>query len=93
MRQQADNKSIDILILAAGLGTRMKSGYAKVLHKLDGRPFIAHVCRTAQALAPRKIIVVIGHQGDEVMAAVNRDRKSTRLNSSHEWISRMPSSA
>ena len=73
MRQQADNKSIDILILAAGLGTRMKSGYAKVLHKLDGRPFIAHVCRTAQALAPRKIIVVIGHQGDEVMAAVNRE--------------------
>nr|MBA3440655.1 NTP transferase domain-containing protein [Pyrinomonadaceae bacterium] len=44
---------LDVLILAAGLGTRMRSRTAKVLHKLDGRPLIAHVCRTAAALSPR----------------------------------------
>ena len=58
------------MILAAGLGTRMRSDLAKVLHKLDGRPLINHVSRTATALAPESIYVVIGHQGDEVKAAV-----------------------
>ncbi len=61
---------LDVLILAAGLGTRMRSNLAKVLHRLDGRPLINHVCRTATALAPRKIYVVIGHQGEEVKNAV-----------------------
>lgn len=61
---------LDVLILAAGLGTRMKSEKAKVLHKLGGKPLIAHVCRTASSLDPRKIYVVVGHQADEVKAAV-----------------------
>lgn len=63
-------KTLDVLILAAGLGTRMRSNLAKVLHRLDGRPLIAHVCRTAAALAPRKVHVVIGHQGENVKTAV-----------------------
>lgn len=62
--------NLDVLILAAGLGTRMRSNLAKVLHRLDGRPLINHVCRTATALAPRKIYVVIGHQGEDVRSAV-----------------------
>src|SRR3990170_3235498 len=66
----SEQKSLDVLILAAGLGTRMRSNLAKVLHQLDGRPLINHVCRTATALAPRKIYVVIGHQGDDVKKAV-----------------------
>jgi bifunctional UDP-N-acetylglucosamine pyrophosphorylase/glucosamine-1-phosphate N-acetyltransferase len=61
---------LDVIILAAGQGTRMKSGLAKVLHKLDGRPLIAHVCRTAAKLKPRQIYVVIGHQAEQVEAAV-----------------------
>lgn len=65
-----EQKTLDVLILAAGLGTRMRSNLAKVLHKLDGRPLINHVCRTATALAPRKVYVVIGHQGEEVKQAV-----------------------
>jgi bifunctional UDP-N-acetylglucosamine pyrophosphorylase/glucosamine-1-phosphate N-acetyltransferase len=65
-----EQKTLDVLILAAGLGTRMRSNLAKVLHKLDGRPLINHVCLTATALAPRKIYVVIGHQGDDVKTAV-----------------------
>jgi bifunctional UDP-N-acetylglucosamine pyrophosphorylase/glucosamine-1-phosphate N-acetyltransferase len=67
------NRELDILILAAGLGTRMKSNKAKVLHKLDGRPLIAHVCRTAQSLNPRRIFVVVGHQGEDVGAAVRAE--------------------
>lgn len=65
-----EQRPLNVLILAAGLGTRMKSDLAKVLHKLDGRPLINHVCRTATALAPESIYVVIGHQGDEVKTAV-----------------------
>jgi len=63
---------IDVLVLAAGLGTRMKSGRAKVLHRLDGRALIAHVCERAAALAPRWICVVVGHQAESVMTAVNQ---------------------
>jgi bifunctional UDP-N-acetylglucosamine pyrophosphorylase/glucosamine-1-phosphate N-acetyltransferase len=65
--------TLDILVLAAGLGTRMKSGMAKVLHKLGGRPLIAHVCRTATLLGPRAIYVVVGHQADAVRVAVEAE--------------------
>lgn len=68
-----EHRPLDVLILAAGLGTRMRSDLAKVLHEVDGRPLISHVCRTAASLAPEKIYVVIGHQGDEVRRAVLRE--------------------
>ena len=64
------SKELNVLILAAGLGTRMRSEVAKVLHQLDGRPLINHVCRTASALGPKKIYVVVGHQAEDVKAAV-----------------------
>ena len=72
MEQEISNQQpiLDVLILAAGLGTRMRSNLAKVLHKIDGRPMVNHVCRTATALAPRKIYVVIGHHGEDVKKAV-----------------------
>src|SRR5436190_20876209 len=82
MPVQSSSKSIanfDILILAAGLGTRMKSGLAKVLHKLDGRPLIAHVCRTAAQLNPKGIYVVVGHQADEVQAAAENELGADRV--------------
>jgi bifunctional UDP-N-acetylglucosamine pyrophosphorylase / glucosamine-1-phosphate N-acetyltransferase len=66
----SEQKALDVLILAAGLGTRMRSNLAKVLHRLDGRPLINHVCRTAAALAPRTVYIVIGHQGEDVKTAV-----------------------
>jgi bifunctional UDP-N-acetylglucosamine pyrophosphorylase / glucosamine-1-phosphate N-acetyltransferase len=55
--------------MAAGLGTRMKSRRAKVLHELAGRPLIAHVVGTAKSLDPETILVVVGHQADEVEQA------------------------
>ena len=66
---------LDILILAAGLGTRMRSATAKVLHELGGRPLIAHVCRAAAALqkGQRPVYVVVGHQAEEVKRAVEEE--------------------
>ncbi len=55
--------------MAAGLGTRMKSNRAKVLHELGGSPLIAHVVRAAKALDPQAILVVVGHQAEEVARA------------------------
>src|SRR3712207_6321831 len=67
---QTGSSPLDILILAAGLGTRMRSNTAKVLHRLGGRPLIAHVCRTASALQKdvRPVHVVVGHQAGEAQA-------------------------
>jgi bifunctional UDP-N-acetylglucosamine pyrophosphorylase/glucosamine-1-phosphate N-acetyltransferase len=64
---------LDVLILAAGLGTRMRSRTAKVLHKLGGRPLIAHVAREAAALTSRPIHVVVGHQAEQVATAVREE--------------------
>ena len=57
------------IVLAAGLGTRMRSARAKVLHELGGEPMIARVMRSLAPLAPAPLVVVVGHQGDEVAAA------------------------
>ncbi len=51
----------------------MKSARAKVLHKIGGLPLITHVGRTAKALGPRKIYVIVGHQAAEVEAAVSEE--------------------
>lgn len=63
----------DVMILAAGLGTRMKSSRAKVLHELLGRPMISYIVRTVSKLAPEAVIVVVGHQADEVERAVRQE--------------------
>lgn len=69
---------LDVLILAAGLGTRMRSRTAKVLHQLAGRPLIAHVCHTAAALTKRPLYIVVGHQAEAVEAAVRDELKDER---------------
>ncbi|TAK88083.1 MAG: UDP-N-acetylglucosamine diphosphorylase/glucosamine-1-phosphate N-acetyltransferase [Betaproteobacteria bacterium] len=60
---------LDIIVLAAGQGKRMRSRLPKVLHPLAGRPLLAHVLQSAQALKPRKIVVVHGHGAERVRAA------------------------
>jgi len=61
--------ALDIIVLAAGLGKRMRSELPKVLHPLAGRPLLAHVLEAAQSLSPRKTIVVHGHGAERVRAA------------------------
>ncbi|MBR9812919.1 UDP-N-acetylglucosamine diphosphorylase/glucosamine-1-phosphate N-acetyltransferase [bacterium] len=60
---------LHIIILAAGQGTRMRSALPKVLQPLAGRPLLAHVIDSAQALEPAHIHVVVGHGADAVRAA------------------------
>ena len=62
---------VTVVILAAGLGTRMKSRRAKVLHEAGGRTLIEHTVDTALSLAePEHVFVVVGHQADQVRGAV-----------------------
>lgn len=56
------------IVLAAGMGTRMRSAHPKVLHELAGEPMIGRVMRALAPLAPAPLVVVIGHKGDEVAA-------------------------
>jgi UDP-N-acetylglucosamine diphosphorylase/glucosamine-1-phosphate N-acetyltransferase len=62
-------KNVSVIILAAGLGTRMKSDKAKVLHEIQGRPMIAHVLTAACDVAGNDVIVVVGHQAQRVKEA------------------------
>ena len=65
------NAMLDVIILAAGRGTRMRSPIPKVLHPLAGRPLLAHVLDTARALNPEAVHVVVGHGADEVISTLN----------------------
>ena len=62
---------VTVVILAAGLGTRMKSRMAKVLHRAGGKTLIEHAVATALEIAPaERIFVVVGHQAERVRAAI-----------------------
>src|SRR4051812_39583550 len=64
-------KPLSIVILAAGLGTRMKSRKAKVLHRAGGKALVEHVVDSALELTtPDRVFVVVGHQADEVRRAL-----------------------
>ncbi len=68
------NNDVAVVILAAGLGTRMKSRRAKVLHRAGGDTLVGHAVEIALGSAPaERIFVVVGHQAEEVQQAV-RDR-------------------
>ncbi|KXU94443.1 bifunctional N-acetylglucosamine-1-phosphate uridyltransferase/glucosamine-1-phosphate acetyltransferase [Caballeronia megalochromosomata] len=61
---------MNIVILAAGMGKRMRSALPKVLHSLAGKPLLAHVIDTARTLSPTRLVVVVGHGADKVREAV-----------------------
>lgn len=65
--------SLDIVILAAGQGTRMRSALPKVLHPIAGKSMLGHVIDTARQLKPQSIQVVIGHGADKVREQLAAD--------------------
>ncbi|MEZ5570600.1 MAG: bifunctional UDP-N-acetylglucosamine diphosphorylase/glucosamine-1-phosphate N-acetyltransferase GlmU [Halioglobus sp.] len=62
---------LEVVILAAGQGTRMKSRLPKVLHTVGGIPLLEHVIRTASVLKPGVIHVVVGHGSEQVQQALS----------------------
>jgi bifunctional UDP-N-acetylglucosamine pyrophosphorylase/glucosamine-1-phosphate N-acetyltransferase len=61
-----DARAALVVVLAAGAGTRMKSGLAKVLHPVLGIPLLGHVLRAASETNPEHVVVVVGHQREQV---------------------------
>ncbi|WP_433737930.1 bifunctional UDP-N-acetylglucosamine diphosphorylase/glucosamine-1-phosphate N-acetyltransferase GlmU [Pseudomonas putida] len=65
--------SLEIVILAAGQGTRMRSALPKVLHPIAGNSMLGHVIHSARQLNPQRIHVVIGHGADSVRERLAAD--------------------
>ena len=61
--------AVDVVVMAAGKGTRMKSAVPKVLHRLGGRALLDHVVAAAAGLSPRRLVVVTGHGAEQVGGA------------------------
>ena len=86
---------LQVVILAAGKGTRMRSALPKVLQPLAGQPLLAHVLRTAQLLQAERRIVVVGHGADAVQArfdgaGVDFALQSPQLGTGHAVLQAAP---
>ena len=90
------NQNVAIIILAAGLGTRMKSDKAKVLHTVLDKPMITYVTEAAVAVAGKEVIVVVGHQADKVREIVLQteevkfSHQNKQLGTGHAVMCAMP---
>lgn len=67
---QTDRAQTAVIVLAAGSGTRMKSATPKMLHHVCGRSMLGHALHAAAGIEPDAIVVVVGHQREQVSAAV-----------------------
>ena len=82
-----NNKPLDIVIMAAGKGTRMKSATPKVLQQLAHQGLVQHVLDTAAQLQARKVVVITGHGAEQVEAALlQTDEAAPR----REFVRQMP---
>ena len=73
---------MEIVVLAAGKGTRMHSDAPKVMHKIGGKPMLEHVLDTANELNPTRIHVVIGFGGEMVQSAMAEHLAADKIN----WV-------
>ncbi len=85
----------DIVILAAGKGTRMKSELPKVLHCLAGRPLLQHVVDTARMVDDANILVVTGHGAEQVQSVISTDHlicieQTEQLGTAHAVLQALP---
>lgn len=71
--------SINLVILAAGKGTRMKSDSAKVLHKVAGAPLLIHAMKAAASLEAQNTVIVAGHEAEAVSAAALAYDETARI--------------
>lgn len=86
---------LEVIVLAAGRGTRMRSSLPKVLHTLAGKPMIRHVLDTARRVAAKKLHVVVGHGAEQVCQAVAADDVTTyvqpeQLGTGHATLAASP---
>ncbi len=86
---------LDVVILAAGKGTRMYSDIPKVLHPLAGRPLVSHVIDTARGLGAQRIVMVYGHGANAVRDALDaRDVEfvvqEPQLGTGHAMLQALP---
>ncbi|ABG03861.1 glucosamine-1-phosphate N-acetyltransferase / UDP-N-acetylglucosamine pyrophosphorylase [Rubrobacter xylanophilus DSM 9941] len=73
MAQAGSASPLFAVVLAAGKGTRMKSNRAKVLHTLCGVPMVNYVIGAIRPLVPERLLVVVGHQAEQVRAVLPED--------------------
>ncbi len=82
------------MILAAGIGKRMQSQRAKVLHEVGGKPMVCHVVHAVRQARVERIIIVAGHQYDQVQAVVGNDveyaRQTEPLGTGHALLQAAP---
>ena len=71
--------ALDVVVMAAGKGTRMRSRIPKVLHRLAGRALIQHVLDTAAGLQARRVVVVTGHGAAQVEDALAQSARTSAL--------------
>jgi len=86
---------LEVIILAAGKGSRMQSTLPKVLHALAGAPLLQHVVNTAKKLNPHAIHVVVGHEADAVRAAFSQEslrfhEQADQLGTGHAVMQAIP---
>ncbi|MBP9800896.1 MAG: NTP transferase domain-containing protein, partial [Sterolibacterium sp.] len=86
---------MNIVILAAGQGKRMRSDLPKVLHPLAGKPLLAHVITTARSLKPSMICVVYGHGGEQVRERLTAQgitwvKQEQQLGTGHAVLQALP---
>ncbi|MCB2021023.1 MAG: bifunctional UDP-N-acetylglucosamine diphosphorylase/glucosamine-1-phosphate N-acetyltransferase GlmU [Burkholderiaceae bacterium] len=87
--------ALDIVIMAAGKGTRMKSALPKVMHRLAGRSLLQHVLDTAAQLGADRIVTITGHGADRVESAVAAPglvfvRQEPQLGTGHAVLQAVP---
>ena len=88
--------AVDVVVMAAGKGTRMKSRLPKVLHRLAGKPLVRHVLDTVAQLDARKVVLITGHGADEVekalagTAALQFVRQEPQLGTGHAMQQAVP---
>jgi bifunctional UDP-N-acetylglucosamine pyrophosphorylase / glucosamine-1-phosphate N-acetyltransferase len=70
---------VSLVILAAGLGSRMNSDRPKVLHPLAGAPLLAHAMRAGAALEPERVVVVTGHGAEQVAKAARAEHPEAQI--------------